>query len=69
MMNQLDFFYENGRNWGTEVKKSLSRWEMNGLSEGYKRVVDQNWGRMANIGVFGQKPRFWDQKKALTSLT
>ena len=28
------FFYENGRNTGTE------RWEMNGLSEGYKRAVD-----------------------------
>ena len=37
---------------------------MNGLSEGYKWVVDQNWGRMANIGVFGQKPRFWAQKNA-----
>ena len=36
---------------------------MNGLSEGKKRAVDQNWGRMATIGFFGQKPGFWAQKK------
>ena len=35
---------------------------MNGLSEGYKRAVDQNWGLMAKIGFFGQKPRFWAKK-------
>ena len=46
----------NGRNPGTESRKSLPRWEMSGLSEGYKQVVDQNWGRMAKIGFFGQKP-------------
>ena len=40
---------------------------MNRLSEGYKRAVDQNWGRRAKIGFFGQKPRFRVQKK-LTSL-
>ena len=36
---------------------------MNGLSEGYERAVDQNWGCIAKIGFFGQKPRFWAQKK------
>ena len=36
---------------------------MNGHSEGYKRTVDQNWGCVAKIGFFGQKPRFWAQKK------
>ena len=36
---------------------------MNGLSEGYKRAVNQNWGRMAKMGFFGQKQRFQAQKK------
>ena len=36
---------------------------MNRFSEGYKWVVDQKWGRVAKIGFFGQKPRFWAQKK------
>ena len=27
---------------------------MNRHYEGYKRAVDQNWGRMANIGFLGQ---------------
>ena len=48
-----------------KVKKSLPRWVMNGLCEGYKRAVDQNWGRMAKIGFFGPKPRFWAQKTPL----
>ena len=42
-----------------KVKKSYLRWEMYGLSEGYKQAVDQNWGCMAKIGFFGQKWRFW----------
>ena len=46
-----------------KVEKLLPRWEMNGLSEGNKRADDQNWGHMAKIGFFGQKPRFWAQKK------
>ena len=36
---------------------------MNRLSESYKRAVDQNWGGVAKIGFFGQKPRFRAQKK------
>ena len=48
-----------------KVKKSFPRWEMNSLSEGYKRTVDQNWGSMAKIGFFGQDPRFWAKKKTL----
>ena len=31
---------------------------MNGLPEGYKRAVDQNWGGMAKIGFLDQKPKF-----------
>ena len=49
-----------------KVEKWLPRWNMNGLSEGYKRAIDQNWGRMAKIGFLDQKPKFWAQKKALT---
>ena len=48
-----------------KVEKWLPRQEMNGLSEGYKQAVDQNWGRMAKIGFFGPKPRFWAQKNPL----
>ena len=39
--------------------------KMNGLSEGYKWAIDQNWGCMAKIGFFGQKLRFWAQKHTL----
>ena len=44
-----------------KVKKLIPRWEMNGLYEGYKWVINQNWGRMAKIGFFGKKPKisFW----------
>ena len=49
-----------------KVEKLLPRWEMNGLSEGYKQAVDQNWGRMEKIGFFGKKTRFWAPKKVFT---
>ena len=29
-------------------------------------VINENWGRMAKIGFFGQKPKFWAKKKAYT---
>ena len=40
---------------------------MNGHSGGYKRAIDQNWGRMAKVGFFCQKPRFQAPPKKLTS--
>ena len=49
-----------------KVEKSFPRWEMNGHSEGYKWVIDQNWGHMAKIGFLDPKPKFWVQKKAIT---
>ena len=49
-----------------ERESSLPRWEINGLSVGYKRAVDQNWGHMAKIGILDQKPKFWAQKKGFT---
>ena len=36
---------------------------MNNISEGYKQVVGQSWGRMATNGFLGQKPRFGAQKQ------
>ena len=42
-----------------KVEKSISRWEKNRLSEGYKWVVDQNWGRMAKKIHFLVLTMFW----------
>ena len=66
LMGQPDFFTETAVTPERKVKKSFPRWEMNRHSEGYKWVIDQNWGRMAKIGFLGQKPKFWAKKKALT---
>ena len=57
----------NGRIRERKAEKSFLRLEMNGLSKGYKQVVDQNWGRMAKIRFLSQKPRFRAQKKTYTS--
>ena len=62
LTRQPDFFTETAVTPERKAEKSIPRWEINGLSEGYIWVIDQNWGRMASIGVFGQKPRFWAQK-------
>ena len=48
-----------------KFEKWLPRWEMNGLSKGYKQAIDQNWGGMAKVGFFGQKTRFFPKKKPL----
>ena len=58
------FFYENCCYSGTESKKSYPRWEMNGHSEGYKRAIDQNWGRMAKIVFFVKNRDFGPKKKS-----
>ena len=63
LTRQPFFFMKTAVTPERKVKKSFPRWEMNGLSEGYKQAVDQIWGRMAKNGFFGQKPRFWAQKK------
>ena len=31
-----------------------------------ENFMSGRWGRMAKIGFFGQKPKFWAQKKAFT---
>ena len=63
MTGQPDFFRETAVTPEQKVEKTIPRWEMNHHSEGYKWVIDQNWGRMTKIGFFGQKPRFWAPKK------
>ena len=55
MTRQLGFFMKKALTQEQEVEKSIPRWEMNGLSEGYEQK--------AKIRFFGQKPRFWAQKK------
>ena len=57
------FFTKTAITRKQKEEKLILRWEMNRLSEGYKRTIEQNWGRMAKIGFLGQKPRFWAQKK------
>ena len=59
------FFTKTAVTREQKVEKLLPTWEMNHLSEGYKQAVDQNWGRRAKIGLFGQIPRFWAQKRIL----
>ena len=63
MTRQLDVLKKTAVTPERKVEKSFPRWEMNSHSEGYKWAVDQNWGRMAKIGFFSQKPQFWAQKK------
>ena len=60
------FFTKTAVTLELKVKNSIPRWEMNGHSEGYKWVIDQNWGRMAKIGFLDQKLKFWAQKKGIT---
>ena len=35
---------------------------MNGLSEGYKQAVDQNWGRVAQIDLWAKTEIFGPKK-------
>ena len=63
LTGQPDSFTKTAVTPERKVEKSIPRWEMNGHSEAYKWVIDQNWGCMAKMGFFGQKPRFWAQKK------
>ena len=49
LSHQPDFFTKTAVSRERKVEKLIPRWEMNGLSEGYKWALDQNWGRMAKI--------------------
>ena len=64
LTGQLDFFTKTAVTPELNVEKSIPRWEMNRNSEGFKRVIDKNWG-----GFLDQKPRFRAQKKGYTSST
>ena len=63
LTGQLNFFTKTAVTPEWKVKISIPRWEINCHAEGYKWVIDQNWGCMAKMGFFGQKSRFWAQKK------
>ena len=63
LTGQLNFFTKTAVTTERKVEKSIPKWEINRHAEGYKWVIDQNWGRMAKIRFFGQKPKFWAQKK------
>ena len=65
-MGQLNFLTKTAVTLERKVENSIPRWEIKRHVEGYKWVIDQNWGRMAKIGLFGQKLKFWAQKKAYT---
>ena len=65
-VNRFFFFYENRCHSGTESRKMAPKVGRSGLSEGYKRVIDQNWGRMAKIknsclfpNKFQSLKKFW----------
>ena len=68
-MGQLNFFTKTAVTPERKVEKLIPRWEINRHAEGYKWVIDQNWGRMAKIGNLDQKPRFRAPKKGYTSST
>ena len=68
MSRQPDFFTETAVTPEREVEKLIPRWEMSRHAKGYKLAIDQNWGRKAKMGFFGQKPRFWAQKQRRTSV-
>ena len=55
-MGQPDFLTKTSVTPERKVEKSIPRWKINRHAEGYKWAIDQNWGRMAKIGFFGQKP-------------
>ena len=57
------FFMKTAISQEQKVEKSLPTWELNRLSKGYKRVVDQNWGFMAKIGFLAQKTEISGPKK------
>ena len=64
MARQLFFFFTKmAVTRERKVEKLLPRWEMNSLSEDYKRAIDQNWGRMAKIRFFGKKNEISGPKK------
>ena len=65
-MGHLNFFTKTAVTLEQKVEKSVPRWEINRHAEGLKWVIDQNWGRMAKIGILDQKPKFWAQKKRPT---
>ena len=61
-VDRVSFFTKTAITQERKVEKLPPTWVMNGLSEGYKRAVDQNWGRMD----FWTKNRDFGPKKGDT---
>ena len=62
MTGQPDFFTETAVTPERKVEKSFPRWEINRHAEGYKWVINQNWGRMEKN--FGPKTEILGPKKS-----
>ena len=56
------FFTETAVTPERKVKKSFPRSEINRHAKGKKWVIEQNWGRLAKIGFFGQNRDFGPKK-------
>ena len=58
LTGQPNFFTETAVTPERKVEKWFPRWEINRHGEGWKWVIDQNWGR-----IFGQKTVILGPKK------
>ena len=63
----IAFFTKTAITQERKVEKTLPRWEMKRLYEGYKRAVDQKWGHITKIGFLGQEIKISGPKKAFYS--
>ena len=57
------FFTKTAVTSERKVEESFPRWEMNNHSEGYKWVIDQNWGCMAKLDFWTKTGNFGPKKK------
>ena len=62
-MGQLNFFTKTAVTTERKVEKSIPKWEINRHAEGYKWVIDQNWGRMAKSDFWTKNRDFGPKKK------
>ena len=53
------FFKETAITRKRKVKKSIQRWQINRLAEGYKQAINENRSPIAKKSFWGQNPDFW----------
>ena len=51
-----------------KVEKSIRRWQIDHLAEGYKQAIDEIRGPTAKNGIWGQNQNFRAQKKGFISV-